>query len=347
MAIDHNAKLIKTANLLKEAIPKMSQLQIPLTPENYHTWYEYTNGGSLELNKSINELLENGSAFTSEVNKELYKKHINQSQEGVLKVFQQDVQELVTKLFEKINGMTKTTQNFSNSLEKYNDVLQADPDLETMTSLIANLIDDTGSVLDSNHAMESMMVHMNEEVESLRDNLQTLHTKAFTDQLTAIPNRRAFDKRIDELFTSYQNEAQGFSLLLIDIDYFKQFNDTHGHDVGDKVLKYVASVMKGGIKGDDMLARYGGEEFVVLLPDTDYDAAISVGNYLRKKISSSKLVDKDSNNQSKSLGYVTVSIGVAANNAQDDIDSIVKRADKALYLAKNKGRNKVIGERDL
>ena len=100
MATNNNAKLRKTASLLKETIPKMSQLQIPLTPENYHTWYEYTSGGSLELNKSINKLLENGTKFTSKVNDELYSRYINQSQEEVLKLFQQDVQKLVSKLFE-------------------------------------------------------------------------------------------------------------------------------------------------------------------------------------------------------------------------------------------------------
>ncbi len=103
-------------------------------------------------------------------------------------------------------------------------------------------------------------------------------------------------------------------------------------------------MMKGGIKGDDMLARYGGEEFVVLLPDTGYENAITVGNNIREKVSSNKLVDN--NGKKKSLGYVTVSIGVASNSADDDVDSIFERADKALYIAKNQGRNKVIGERE-
>jgi diguanylate cyclase len=337
-----NAKLIKTANLVREAIPKMSQLNIPLTPENYHVWYEYTIGSSLELNKAIDKLLSDGAKFTSKVNQELYSEHIYQSPKESLRLFQQEVQRLVATLLEKVTGMTTETKSFSTSLEKHNNALQKNPDVEAIAHLITNLIADTDSALKSNQVMESMLEAMNEEVATLRDDLQTLNKEAFTDQLTTIPNRRAFDKKIDELFDNYHDEKQIFSLLLIDIDRFKQFNDTHGHAIGDRVLKYVASIMKGGIKGDDMLARYGGEEFVVLLPNTGYDNAIAVANHIREKVSNNKLVDSK-----KSLGYVTVSIGVAVNAADDNVGSVVERADKALYLAKEKGRDMVIGEREL
>ena len=340
-----STQLEKTANLLREAIPIMSKLKIPLTPENYHVWYKYTVGGNPELNKTIDQLLEHGTKFTSKVNHELHKTYIYQSPEKSLKSSQQDLQKLVARLFEKLNGMAKKTQIFSSTLEEYNDVLQTDPDIDTVTDLITNLIDATDSVLKSNQDMESMLKSVNEEVDTLRGNLQTLNVEVFTDKLTDIPNRRAFDQRIDELSVDYHTEGQIFSFLLIDIDHFKLFNDTHGHAIGDRVLKYVASVMKGDIKGNDMLARYGGEEFAVLLPSTNYDGAISVGNSLREKVSSIKLVD--SHDQEKSLGHVTISIGVAVITSHDDADSIAERADKALYLAKEKGRNRVMGEQDL
>ncbi len=345
MANSGNAQLVKTANLLREAIPKMSKLNIPLTPENYHIWYEYTMGNSHELSKAIDDLLDSGTKFTSKVNQDLYDTHIFQSSEESLKSFQDDMKKLVTMLYEKVTSMTKNTQNYSSSLEKYSDELQEEPDIETITRLITNLIEDTDSVLESNHFMESMLETMSEEVVTLRDNLQILNEEALTDKLTAIPNRRAFDKRIDELFDDYHNEEKIFSLLLIDIDHFKRFNDTHGHAVGDRVLKYVAKIMTGGIKGDDMLARYGGEEFAILLPSTSYDNAITVGNNIREKIASIKLVD--GSEQKKSLGHVTVSIGVTGSLINDDVDIIVERADKALYLAKEKGRNRVIGAQDL
>jgi len=337
-----NAKLAQTANLLREAIPKMSQLNIPLTPENYHVWYEYTMVSNSELSRAIDKLLGDDAKFTSAINQELYNTYIYQSPE---ENFQHCVKKLVTTLFDKITGMATNTQNFSSSLEKYNIVLKQNPNIETITKLIVNLIDDTDSVLESNKSMESSLKDMSKEVDILRDDLQVLNKKAFTDKLTAVPNRSACDKEINKLLDCYHDEQQTFSLLLIDIDHFKKFNDTHGHAVGDRVLKYVASIMTGSIKGDDMLARYGGEEFVALLPNTSYANAIAVGNNIRKKVSSNNLVDNKT--QKKILGHVTISIGVATMEARDNNESIMERADKALYLAKEKGRDQVVGEQDL
>lgn len=345
-----NRKKIKikhTADLFRKAVPLMSKLEIPLTPENYHTWYEYTNGSNGELKEAIDDLLNKGKKFTSKINSDLYNSHIYHAHDGGLKSFQDDMKKLVNILLEKIKGMTKTTENFSLSLNKYNDILQDEPDVERVASLITSLIDDVGSVLETNESMGSLLITMNEEVDTLRNKMQMLNFKAYTDGLTDIPNRRAFDKRIEALFDIYHEEGQNFSLLLIDIDNFKQFNDEHGHDVGDRVLKYVAKTMTGGVKGDDLVARYGGEEFAILLPCTDYNNAFSVAKYLRQKVSSSKLVDKYNDEQVKQIGYVTASIGVALVTDNDDVESIVKRADKALYLAKQKGRNMVAGERDL
>ncbi len=334
-----NLKLEKSANLLRETIPRMSQLQIPLTPQNYHIWYEYTMGSKQDLNRAIDDLLENGCKFTSKINNELYNTHINPAPATELKSYQQQVQSLVTTLMDKISMLTKNTQRFSGNLETYTGVLRDDPDIDSITRLISNLIDETDQVIQANRSMETMLESMNQEVNHLRSNLATMNTAAFTDTLTAVPNRRAFNQRIDELFDGFYEENAGFCLLLIDIDHFKQFNDTHGHATGDRVLKYVAKTMQGCIKGDDLLARYGGEEFAVLLPGTELEDAVTVANQIREKVSANKLVD---NKSEKDLGRVTVSIGVAMTLPDDDIDSLAERADNALYRAKSEGRNRVV-----
>lgn len=339
-----NTKITKSANLLREAIPRMSKLNIPLTPENYHVWYEYTMGTNDELSHAINGMLNEDKKFTSQVNKALYDTYVAKAPEDLLKAYQQDVQKLVSKLVEKINGMTRKTQSFSGALEKYQGVLNDNPDIDTVTGLITNLIDETDTVLQTNESMETTLASMNAEADSLRQNLETLNTAAFTDQLTGIPNRRAFDNNLEELYDQYQDEKQIFSVLIIDIDLFKKFNDTYGHAIGDNVLSYVASVFKGGVKGDDKVARYGGEEFVILLPNTDYQGAIAVGNNVREKVAAKELISSDGKT---SYGHVTVSIGAAVISENDDMDSVVQRADKGLYLAKEKGRNQVCGERDL
>lgn len=336
---------LKNANgILREVIPRMSQLEVPITPENYHVWYEYLQGENTDLKKEIDGLLASREKFTSKVNHALYARHIYKSPEELLSSYQQDVQKLVKSLVKRIKGMTENTQQFSGSLEKYQNVLQEDPDVDTITDLIGHLIDETGSVLQSNQSMENMLHSMNKEVDVLKGNLETMNTAALTDQLTNIPNRRAFDNTINDLLADYAVEQRIFSVLLIDIDHFKAFNDTHGHAVGDQVLRYVAGTLKGGIKGVDMVSRFGGEEFVVLLPDTVYQGAMAVANNLRERVASSKLV---SGSESKSLGHVTASIGVAMISADDDAASIIERADKGLYRAKDDGRNLVRGEEDI
>jgi diguanylate cyclase len=345
MSTSANTKLKKTANLLREAIPRMSQLNIPLTPENYHVWYEYTMGDNPELSRTIDSMLSKGEKFTAKLNQELYSTYIQLSPEKLLKDFKDDIQKLVSQLLQKIQSVETSTQKYSSSLDKYHRILQEDPDIDIVTSLITDLIDETETALLTNQSMEIMLESMSEEVDMLRENLQTATITAYTDKLTGIPNRRDFDEKIELLCDVYQDENSIFSLLLIDIDHFKQFNDTHGHDVGDKVLRYVAHILTGGIKGDDTVARYGGEEFVVLLPHTDYEGAMAVGSNLREKIAGRNLIDTSDEN--KSYGHVTISIGAAAISAEDDSNSIIKRADKALYLAKQSGRNKVCGERDL
>lgn len=346
MATGGKTKLKKTASLLREAIPKMSQLDIPLTPENYHVWYEYTMGSDPQLNVTIDTLLSNKTKFTAKINGELYSNFIKKSQDEMFRNFQLEVQTLVSKLMAKLDGMTKKTQNFSGTLEKYSSVLQEDPDIDTITGLITNLIDETGSVLEENQSMESMLDSMNEEVDSLKDNLQELSAEAMTDRLTGIPNRRAFDKKIDDLLETYEDEEEIFSVLLLDIDHFKKFNDTYGHAVGDKVLTYVASILKGAVKGDDMVARYGGEEFVILLPETPYAGALAVAENVREKIASKHLVDGTGENK-QDYGYVTISVGASVIASGDSIPVLIERADKAMYMAKEQGRNKVVGEQDL
>lgn len=345
MAVRNITKLKKTANLLREAIPRMSQLNIPLTPENYHVWYEYTMGENPELSRTIDTLLRDGDKFTARINHELYTTYIQSSPEKMLKRFKEEIQKLVSQLLMKIKGAETNTKNYSSSLDKHQKILQQEPDINTVTDLIADLIEQTETVLQSNQSMEAMLESMNDEVEMLRQNLQSATITAYTDELTGIPNRRAFDEKVDDLLDSYHHENQVFSLLLIDIDHFKKFNDTYGHSIGDRVLRYVAHILKGGIKGDDMVARYGGEEFMVLLPATDYESAIAVGNYLREKVARKNLVD--SSNENISYGKVTVSIGASVISTEDDNDSVIRRADRALYMAKQGGRNKVCGERDL
>ena len=137
---------------------------------------------------------------------------------------------------------------------------------------------------------------------------------------------------------SAQEQNLSTCLLLADIDHFKKFNDTHGHLVGDKVLRFVASTMKHCIKGKDTAARFGGEEFAVILPNTDLAGAQSAAEQIRSEISSGTLINKS---RGESYGSITISIGIAKLNMNDHPNDLIQRADQSLYLAKSRGRNRV------
>ncbi len=170
--------------------------------------------------------------------------------------------------------------------------------------------------------------------------LQSL-SMALTDSLTGLHNRRYFSTHLEALFRRTTDSGKPLALLIIDIDHFKRVNDTYGHAVGDEVLCDVAQQIARNVRAFDLVARYGGEEFVVLMPDTADAVALAIADRLRDKIADHEFLVGDS---AAAIG-VTVSIGISyARGPQDDPDDLLKRADKALYQAKDEGRNRVVSE---
>ena len=158
---------------------------------------------------------------------------------------------------------------------------------------------------------------------------------AYTDPLTQANNRASFDHLIQREISLAQRHNKELSLIFLDIDHFKSINDGHGHECGDKVLEIVAKWIKSSLRKSDIMFRYGGEEFVVLLSETDLAGAEIVAERIRKTIARHTL-SYDMTNLN-----ITASLGVSTLHPEDTVDSLVKRADEAMYQAKNNGRNQV------
>ncbi len=174
--------------------------------------------------------------------------------------------------------------------------------------------------------------------DQLRQNLEMSMELAIKDSLTGMHNRRYIEQNLSTLFNSARKKDKVFSLLLLDIDFFKKVNDTHGHDIGDEVLKEFAFRICSNIRGIDMSARLGGEEFVVLLPDTDNNVAMLVAERLREIIADKPFTDLPNCDDLN----ISMSVGVASIKPSDELaGNILKRADLALYKAKDNGRNRV------
>ncbi len=172
----------------------------------------------------------------------------------------------------------------------------------------------------------------------LRHNYHRSMELAVTDGLTGLYNRRYMTNHLATLQQSPNPEFKPVSLLIMDIDFFKSVNDNHGHDVGDEVLKQFSSRMSKSVRGIDLACRYGGEEFVVLMPDTDLAVATGVAERLRREVADFPFKVPKSDLELE----ISCSIGVAMSGTDENGDSLLKRADEALYQAKRDGRNRVV-----
>ncbi len=172
----------------------------------------------------------------------------------------------------------------------------------------------------------------------LRESVNNTMAMAVTDDMTGLYNRRYFDRHLGVMLSKAQAQSRDMALMILDIDHFKSVNDTHGHDIGDAVLREFAGRLRRNIRGIDLACRFGGEEFVVLMPDTDYRQAEMVAERVRQSISERYFEVPSGRPLS-----ITVSVGVSLNeSALDTPETMIKRADVALYRAKRQGRNRVV-----
>jgi diguanylate cyclase len=179
---------------------------------------------------------------------------------------------------------------------------------------------------------------MEAETTQLRTNLQQRHEQAMVDALTGIPSRLAYEDRLAQEYAQWKRYQTPLTLMMADIDRFKQINDSYGHKAGDKALRLIARLLKQALRETDFIARYGGEEFVILLTQTPGTLAADVAEKLRVA------VEKAEFNNGDARIPITLSIGISSFRASDGPEEVFARADAALYRAKAGGRNQVCGE---
>ena len=165
----------------------------------------------------------------------------------------------------------------------------------------------------------------------LNSKISKLHADSHTDAMTGLLNRRGMEQALYE----YQEAAQAFSVITLDIDYFKKVNDTYGHDVGDEVLKELANIMKANARQPDAVCRVGGDELIILLPSTPLNTAFSIAERLRHQVAEQPMPNE--------VGYITISLGIAYWAGHPTaISDVLKWSDVALYQAKQQGRNRTV-----
>ena len=328
----------------RKAMALLKKNRTPATPENYALWYNYALGRNKNLIKAVKAVqTESGELSGSDAQK-IYHEHISE-----LKLTDQ-MDELSNKMGDEVEQITtmikaslSATSTYGDSMGVIGRNLDQVRDSEQLKTIVKSIIHATRNMEHNTRELESKLDNSRQKIAELKQNLENVRAESRTDSLTGITNRMGFDEKMRQLTEEAAAEGHELCLLLGDIDHFKKFNDTFGHQTGDQVLRLVAKTISANVKGRDVAARYGGEEFVVILPKTNLRSAITVANQIREAVQAKELIKRSTG---ESLGTITLSFGAARFIAGETVDSFIKRADICLYAAKKAGRNQVKSETD-
>lgn len=341
MAREHGVE--QAEGFTRSALARMAELKIPSTPDNFAVWYEYFVGSNAELNKAVDLLLSKQREFTSQVNDQLYERFFRTAvQDSALRQLSEGLGDTVREVQTLVGDAGAEAKTYGRALVNITGEVTRDAaSPERLQGVVRRLLIETQSAIERNAVLEQNLKNSAEQIDRLKRSLDDVQKEANTDPLTGLANRKAFDEGLLRATVEAMETDAALCLLIADIDKFKQFNDSYGHQFGDQVLKLVARCLREGTKEGDLVARYGGEEFAVLLPGCGLGNAVAVAERLRQAIATRRLIRRSTGEE---VGAVTISIGAARFEPGEAISDMIARADEALYLAKRQGRNRVVSQ---
>lgn len=309
---------------------------LDLTPVNFGMAYDYITGNDIQIEKAVRAILtERGQISNGAAEKILTERHAKD-------ITAESLSNMLNTVEESLQHITALASESSTSASDYGAALQAkvkDMDSEkSPKSTVAALIGLTRSMVEKSRQIEKQMAESQKQTRVLQQSLESARKAAEHDHLTGLPNRRAFEARLKEEVTHAHDNGESLSVAFCDIDHFKLVNDNHGHDTGDRVLKFVGSLLAKVSDEKCHVARHGGEEFVLLFRGKTVGEACEIVDNTRKDLASRNLVDRNSGERMEQISF---SGGVADVFAYEDHRAALKAADRALYLAKEHGRNRV------
>jgi len=330
----------KAAEYLRQVIPMLAKHKLPATPNNYSIFYNYIAGSNQALVEAIDSNIKKNKVFPASLLDELHEKYVDGSSTlAQQEQIQASLEKVITTASTEVQDANTDATSFDNTLNKHASTLSnlSDPDATAM--VLKQILDDTRSMVKSTHAMQRRMHETTEEITQLKVELDAVKATAEKDALTNLKNRGAFEKEVESTVQNQSSKSLPTTAVMLDIDHFKRVNDSFGHLVGDRVIRYVAALLTQVLGPDSFIARYGGEEFIVIMKNQTAEKAFQLSEKVRTAMGNSKLQRKDSG---ETIGKVTLSAGIAVLREDDSAESFIGRADKALYEAKNTGRNKTV-----
>ncbi len=318
--------LQRIAHIAKEELKFLVRQKLPLTPPNYTKWFQVfcyviENNWEIEQEKIYEIYKEFDTHFHEDTLSRLTFKNIICS-------VQKEVNEVINNLEEYQKSLSKKENQIEQQHEKTKD--------ESTKEILMSILNELKELKSQNEFFKGKIKTQAKKIKELEDELHVTKKEANLDHLTGLLNRRAFDEAVDRLIKKYRTTKTPFSFIFIDIDFFKEINDTYGHAIGDETLKDVAETLKKYLRNEDIISRYGGEEFGVVLPGIRLDTALKIAERLKNAIKNKTI--KIDNHDIK----ITASFGVAEiDDRVNSIYDLVKKADLALYAAKKDGRDKI------
>jgi diguanylate cyclase len=326
----------------RAALNLLADLQISPTPLRFTVAYAHQLGEISDLSLAMNRLISHDhltGAAVDELYQQFFGDDIDRSE---LNYASQKVEDTVCDVADQVAASRRQSESYAAHLQNFSSAL-ADGEAADLSDRTARLLAETEFAARDQRQLEDRLSFSLRELATLRRHLDRLEQEVQQDPLTGIGNRVLFNRELRGAIVKAKRDLEPLSLLMIDIDCFKRFNDHHGHQMGDQVLKLVARQLTTVATVGGEPARYGGEEFVLILRQHDLAQAIVIGRRLGKLVAGKKVVNRRTG---LTLGQVTLSIGVAQYRPGETAAELVHRADEAMYMAKEAGRNCVIGDDD-
>ncbi len=324
------------------AIDYMVQLAVPPTPDNFAVWFNYCLGTPPDLKRTIDILVGNKRKFDAAVCADLLSTYLGHPA-GIAAAKNVSAQ-LESVMADARKFLNTAIADNRTHIREIGDVADRAESGVDPRALIESLMTALSSAAMRASTLENNFSQASVELDTIRHSLKEAEQRAKTDTLTGLPNRRA----LDEFFRTAQMKAMEvddpLSILLLDIDHFKTFNDSYGHAVGDQVIRLIASVLRERVREHDLPARYGGEELIAVLPGADLATCCTVAERIRATIADCRITRRSTGEY---LPDITVSIGIAQFRPGESMNELIERCDRALYRAKAMGRNRIVTETEL
>jgi len=331
---DNTDNIKETGHISRQAMAWLRDHKLPPAPISYDVAFELFHNPNPELKLRV-EQLEGTTDELIEGIQQIYKDFVITNKESELKQLTLKIDNLANNTLYSVSDTQDHLKAYSITLEEIEPTIEATSG-DAIMNVISVLLKETKTIHKHAESLENKLKQATSEIRLLQSEHLAFKDKASHDPLTRVLNRTGLTEAFEKI--SEEKNAFPMSLIMADIDHFKSFNDDHGHLIGDKVLKLVASTLKKNIKRSDIVTRFGGEEFLLLLPSTDLESGVTVAESLRQRIK--KLAIKKRNSD-EYLRRITISIGVCEIHKQQQLTDGIERADRALYRSKNEGRNKV------